>query len=80
MPRKVLVTTSTFPSFVPGHVTPPFVYELSRRIASAPGFEVFVSTPAVARAKREETRDGLTIHRYRYGFTQLCDGAILTGR
>jgi glycosyltransferase involved in cell wall biosynthesis len=77
MTTRILVTTSTFPSFVPGHVTPPFVYELARRLADDSDLEIFVSTPDIREAKPFEVRDGLAIHRFRYGFTALCDGAIL---
>lgn len=75
--RSVLVTATTFPSFVPGTDKPPFVFELSRRIAALTGWRMLVSTPHAKGAATHETRDGLVIHRYRYGFTALCDGGIM---
>jgi len=73
----ILVTATTFPTFKPGHVTPPFVYELSRRLVRPDQAEVIVSTPFINGAEEIEQRDGILIHRFRYGFSKLCDGAVL---
>lgn len=77
MPPKILVTTTTFPAFVPGHVTPPFVYDLSRFVAQTEAAPMIVLAPFIDGAAAEEERDGLLVHRFKYGFTSLCDGAIL---
>ncbi len=75
--KKILVTTSTFPGFLKGDSTPPFVYELSKRLAKKDDLEIIVSTPYVKNAEEYEERDNLKIYRYKYGFTALHDGAIL---
>jgi glycosyltransferase involved in cell wall biosynthesis len=77
---KVLVFTTTLPSFTPGDATPPFVYELSRRIRKK-GCDVSILTPRIPWSKKFETYDGIKIYRYPYFFKdtweQLNDGAIL---
>lgn len=75
--KKVLVTTTTFPSFLENDSTPPFVYELSKRLAKKNDLEIIVSTPYLKNSKKYEERDDLKIYRYKYGFTALRDGAIL---
>ncbi len=75
--KKILVTTSTFPSFSESDSTPVFVYELARRLAKR-GLGVVVSAPYLRNSKEYEEREGLKIYRYKYGFTALRDkGAIL---
>lgn len=78
--KKVLVFTSTFPRFTDGDATPPFVYELSRRLVSDE-LDITILTPRVPRSKIYEERDGLKIYRYPYFFREkwetLNDGAIL---
>jgi glycosyltransferase involved in cell wall biosynthesis len=73
-----LVLTSTFPRWA-GDREPPFVFELSRRLAA--DFDVHVLAPHAAGAQREETLDGLAVHRFRYAparFEQLAyEGGIL---
>lgn len=75
--KKILVTATTFPTFLKGDVTPPFVYELSKRLAKNKDLKIVVSTPYIKRAKTYKEREGMKIYRYKYGFTSLCDGAIL---
>lgn len=75
--KKILVTTTTFPTFFEGDSTPPFVYELSKRLAKREDFQLFVLTPFRKGSKFFEERDGLKICRFKYGFTSLCEGAIL---
>jgi glycosyltransferase involved in cell wall biosynthesis len=75
--KRILVTTTTFPSFSKNDATPVFVYELSKRLAEKEDFEIIVSTPYVKNSKEYEERDNLKIYRYKYGFTALRDGAIL---
>jgi len=75
--KKILVTTTTFPSFLKNDATPPFVYELSKRLAKKEKLNVIISTPYVKNAKKFEERDGLKIYRFRYRFTSLRNGAML---
>ncbi|NCF74923.1 MAG: glycosyltransferase [Xanthomonadaceae bacterium] len=75
--KRILVTTTTFPSFLKNDSTPPFVYELSKRLIKKNDLEIIVSTPYVKNSKEYEERDNLKIHRYKYGFTALRAGAIL---
>lgn len=66
MPRKkILVLTSTFPRW-PGDATPPFVYELSRRLANS--FETTVLAPHYPGSPVREERDGMAIRRFRYSW------------
>ena len=78
--KNILVFTSTFPRFSKGDATPPFVYELSQRLA-AKGLDITVLTPRVPGSKQYEERDGMKIYRYPYFFKssreKLNDGAIL---
>lgn len=75
---RLLVLTSTFPRWA-GDREPPFVFELSRRLAGQ--FEVHVLAPHAAGAQREETLDGTHVHRFRYAPERLqqlaYDGGIL---
>jgi len=75
--KKVLVTTTTFPSFLNNDFTPRFVCELSKRLAKKNDLEIVVSTPYLKNSKKYEERNNLKIYRYKYGFTALRDGAIL---
>ena len=75
--KRILVTTTTFPSFLKNDATPPFVYELSKRLAKKKDLEIIVSTPYVKNSKEYEEKNNLKIYRYKYGFTALRDGAIL---
>ncbi|SEM29462.1 Glycosyltransferase involved in cell wall bisynthesis [Syntrophus gentianae] len=76
--RKILVLTSTFPRW-PGDREPPFVYELSRRLARH--FAVHVLAPHAPGAKEIEEMDGLRAFRFRYfwgdGEKLAYDGGIL---
>lgn len=73
----VLVLTSTFPRWA-GDSEPPFVFELSRRLAKE--FDVWVLAPHSAGARRVERLDGIKVIRYRYffeGFERLAyEGGI----
>ena len=75
--KRILVTTTTFPSFLDNDFTPRFVYELSKRLAEKEDLEIIISTPYLKNSKKYEERDNLKIYRYKYGFTALRDGAIL---
>lgn len=77
MKENILVFTSTFPIFLKGDGTPPFVYELSKRLAEREDFRFVVLTPFRRKTKVFKEKEGLKIYRFRYGFTSLCDGAIL---
>jgi glycosyltransferase involved in cell wall biosynthesis len=61
--HKILVLTSTYPRYAQDTL-PPFVHELSRRLAS--WFEMHVLAPHCAGAHAIEEMDGVTIHRFRY--------------
>ncbi|HEY0675481.1 MAG TPA: hypothetical protein VGD25_04670, partial [Immundisolibacter sp.] len=60
---RLLVLTSTFPRWVGDH-EPPFVFELSRRLAQQ--FEVHVLAPHAPGAQLQETLDGVHVQRFRY--------------
>ena len=75
--KKILVTTTTFPSFLEGDSIPPFIYELSKKLAKNDDFKIIISTPYIKNSKKLEERDNLKIYRYKYGFTSLRNGAIL---
>lgn len=64
--KRVLVLTSTFPRWQ-GDNEPPFVFELSRRLADR--FDVVVLAPHAPGAKRFENMGNLEVHRFRYFFT-----------
>jgi len=74
--KRVLVTASTFPRFM-GDATPPFVYELSKRLAT--DFEVHVLVPHSHGSMKYELIDGIHIHRYKFFPCKklFTDGAIL---
>lgn len=68
MPRKtILVSTSTFPRWSGDH-EPPFVYELSRRLAQE--FRVIILAPHSQGAQYYEQQDELEIVRYPYCLTR----------
>ena len=75
--KTILVTTSTFPTFLEGDATPAFVYELSKRLTEF--FEITVLAPYSPGCLKSEKRDGLHIIRFKYwpGKKLLTDGAIL---
>jgi glycosyltransferase involved in cell wall biosynthesis len=74
--KRILVLTSTFPRFEADH-TPPFVYELSKRLATS--FDVTVLAPYGEGAQKREQVDGMTIHRFNYWpfSIRVTDGAML---
>jgi len=76
--RRLLVLASTFPRWA-GDTTPPFVFELCRRLTSH--FEVHVLAPHAPGAAVTENLDGIHVHRYRYAPTSwerlAYDGGIL---
>lgn len=61
--KKLLVTTTTFPRWK-GDTDPPFVYELSKRLAR--DFDILVHTPHYPRALKKEVVTGVSVHRFRY--------------
>lgn len=73
--KKVLVITTTFPRWK-GDYTPPFVFELEKRLTGE--FEIIVLTPHCLGAKKYEVFDNLEIHRFQYFWTKrwqkLCYG------
>ncbi|MCM8787749.1 MAG: glycosyltransferase family 4 protein [Candidatus Omnitrophica bacterium] len=75
--KNILVFTTTFPTFLKKDGTPPFVYELSKRLAQKEDLNIVVLTPYRKGTKTFEQRDGLKIYRFKYGFTHLCEGGIL---
>lgn len=66
--KKILVLTSTFPRW-PGDTTPPFVQELSKRLADS--FEITVLAPHYPGSPVREKRDGMDIRRFRYSLGKL---------
>lgn len=78
--KNILVFTSTFPKFIQGDATPPFVYELSQRLALK-WLSIIVLTPRIPGSKKYEVKDNIKIYRYPYFFKssreKLNDGAIL---
>lgn len=75
----LLVLASTFPRWDGDH-EPPFVLELSRRLAGE--FEVHVLVPHALGAARQEKLHGVTVHRFRYApqrwQTLTYEGGILS--
>lgn len=59
----LLVLTSTFPRWK-NDVEPPFVFELSRRLATE--FDVRVLAPHASGSRSKEIMDGINVHRFRY--------------
>jgi glycosyltransferase involved in cell wall biosynthesis len=72
--KNLLVLTSTFPRYK-GDATPPFVFELSRRLTDS--FNVFVLAPFSKGAKKVEITNKMKIYRYKYW---LNSGPLLTDR
>lgn len=62
--RRVLVMASTFPRWE-GDTVPPFVYQLSERLAGA-GYEMHVLAPHAEGAALNEEMGTLHVHRFRY--------------
>lgn len=62
--RRVLVLTSTYPRHPGDAGVPPFVHELTRRLAA--WFEMHVLAPHAPGSAVEETLDGVQVHRFRY--------------
>ncbi len=75
---RLLVLASTFPRWA-DDTTPPFVFELCRRLANR--FEVHVLAPHAPGSAVTENLDGVHVHRYRYAPTSwerlAYDGGIL---
>jgi len=61
--KRILVLASTFPRWK-NDSTPPFIYELEKRLAK--DFEIHVLAPHHQGAKKEEIIGGLHIHRFQY--------------
>ena len=75
--KKILITTSTFPKWEMD-TTPPFVYELSKRLTD--DLEIFILAPYSKGSKKYEIVDKMRIYRYKYWLNfknNLADGAIL---
>lgn len=76
---RLLVLASTYPRWA-GDAEPGFVHELCKRLV--PEFDVAVSCPHAAGAKRREVMDGVEVFRYRYApdrfETLVNDGGIVT--
>jgi glycosyltransferase involved in cell wall biosynthesis len=66
--KKLLVTTSTFPRWE-NDTDPPFVYELSRRLANS--FDITVLAPNYPGALTRVEMSGIQVHRFRYFFKKL---------
>jgi glycosyltransferase involved in cell wall biosynthesis len=66
--KKLLVTTSTFPRWE-NDTDPPFVYELSKRLANS--FDITVLAPNYPGALTREEVSGIQVHRFRYFFKKL---------
>lgn len=66
--KRLLVLTSTFPRWS-GDTTPPFVYELSKRLTS--DFEIFVLAPHSPKSLFNEEMDQIEVFRYAYFFSQF---------
>ncbi|MBN2255848.1 MAG: glycosyltransferase [Deltaproteobacteria bacterium] len=79
MKPKLLVLTSTFPRWA-GDREPPFVYELSKRLAR--WFDIHLLAPHAPGAARMEYMDGMVIRRFPYAPSQwerlAYDGGILS--
>jgi glycosyltransferase involved in cell wall biosynthesis len=74
--KRILVVASTFPKYENDH-TPPFVYELSKRLAES--FDVHVLVPFARGSLAHEERDGMHISRFNFWpfAHRVTDGAIL---
>ncbi|HNI66344.1 MAG TPA: hypothetical protein PLK97_11435, partial [Pseudomonadales bacterium] len=64
----ILVLSSTFPRW-PGDHEPPFVLELSRRLAER--FDVWLLAPHAPGARRQEQMAGIEVERFRYAPDRL---------
>ncbi|MFI4920421.1 MAG: glycosyltransferase [Gammaproteobacteria bacterium] len=62
--HRVLVLTSTYPRYTGDAAVPPFVHELTRRLAAR--FEMHVLAPHAPDIATEETMDEVHVHRFRY--------------
>jgi len=76
MKTKLLSITSTFPKW-DGDTSPPFVYELNKRLAD--NFEIHTLAPYSKGSKKYEFKENMYIHRFNYWpfKTKLADGAIM---
>ncbi|XXJ20751.1 glycosyltransferase [Desulfovibrio caledoniensis] len=74
--KRILVVASTFPKYENDH-TPPFVYELSKRLAES--FDVHVLAPYSRGSAPREEKDGMHITRFNFWpfSNRVTDGAIL---
>ncbi|MDP3941941.1 MAG: glycosyltransferase [bacterium] len=77
--KKILVLTSTFPRWK-NDTTPPFVFELEKRLAK--DFDITVLAPHSQGAKKYEKLENLNIYRFQYfwpaSYQKLCyEGGIL---
>ena len=61
--KKLLIITSTFPRWE-NDTDPPFVFELAKRLTK--DFNITVLTPNYPGALRDETMEGIKVHRFRY--------------
>jgi len=71
--KRVLVLATTFPRWFPDS-EPPFVWELTRRLAKS-GYTMDVLVPHAPGALTYEVREDVSIHRFRYApkfFEKVC--------
>lgn len=77
--KKVLVLATTFPRWK-NDTTPPFVYELSKRLTKE--FDVYVLAPHYQKAKTFEIMEGMKVYRFKYfldRYEKLCyEGGIFS--
>jgi glycosyltransferase involved in cell wall biosynthesis len=76
--EKILIITSTFPTFLEGDSSPLFVYEFAKNISQINKFQIIILTPYRKNSKLYEEKDGIKIYRFKYGSSSLCNGAILS--
>src|SRR5438034_378137 len=73
--KKILVLASTFPRWE-NDTTPPFVFELEKRLAH--DFDIFVLAPHFPGAKKQEKMEGVSVTRFQYfwpaRYQKLCYG------
>ncbi len=67
--KSLLVVTTTFPRWK-NDTTPPFVFELCRRLKNQ-GFEIDVLAPHCNKASKHEKLDGINVYRHQYFFSKL---------
>lgn len=77
--KRVLVLASTFPRWK-NDTTPPFVFELEKRLAK--DFEIFLLAPHFVGAKKKENLEGIKVQRFQYfwpaKYQKLCyEGGIM---